>query len=524
MRLLLLLLLLLKVAHTAERRTSLGIVRGKKLRVLHTVVEEYRGIPYARPPIGGRRFRPPEPALPWEATLDATDGRTACPQVLRPWSNGVLRVSEDCLYLNVWTTVARWEHEMAPVLVWIHGGGFTSGSASYDNYSAAVLAAKTGCVVASINYRLGILGFLNADTPDAPGNVGLMDQRVALLWLRQNARVFGGDPAAITVFGHSAGGMSIHSHMLSPFGGNLFHRAVMMSGNMAARDFFESVEESAAKADAVAALVGCAQATLSRGPREVLACLRTKPSGDLVRAAARAVAPKVFPFLPTYHTDYLPRVPVAATAKGFVANVDLLLGVTENEGSTPFVLRMKAHMQSERLTDVAESALRASLHDVVRAWTKGEQLEMLDLYVRQAKDKESLRKQYVAYVSDRLFVCPAHFLGEHHSASNGTVYFYVFAYPPPKGTPSWIGVGHSMELPYFFGHPVINRVGFSQQDEQYSEEVMKMLSTFAHTGVPKSGSPWPRYNRASPTTVQLDGSWAVGSFRHLECAPWLETK
>nr|XP_037275465.1 acetylcholinesterase-like [Rhipicephalus microplus] len=482
MRLLLLLLLLLKVAHTAERRTSLGIVRGKKLRVLHTVVEEYRGIPYARPPIGGRRFRPPEPALPWEATLDATDGRTACPQVLRPWSNGVLRVSEDCLYLNVWTTVARWEHEMAPVLVWIHGGGFTSGSASYDNYSAAVLAAKTGCVVASINYRLGILGFLNADTPDAPGNVGLMDQRVALLWLRQNARVFGGDPAAITVFGHSAGGMSIHSHMLSPFGGNLFHRAVMMSGNMAARDFFESVEESAAKADAVAALVGCAQATLSRGPREVLACLRTKPSGDLVRAAARAVAPKVFPFLPTYHTDYLPRVPVAATAKGFVANVDLLLGVTENEGSTPFVLRMKAHMQSERLTDVAESALRASLHDVVRAWTKGEQLEMLDLYVRQAKDKESLRKQYVAYVSDRLFVCPAHFLGEHHSASNGTVYFYVFAYPPPKGTPSWIGVGHSMELPYFFGHPVINRVGFSQQDEQYSEEVMKMLSTFAHTG------------------------------------------
>ncbi|KAL3214413.1 hypothetical protein MRX96_034943 [Rhipicephalus microplus] len=364
-------------------------------------------------------------------------------EVLRPWSNGVLRVSEDCLYLNVWTTVARWEHEMAPVLVWIHGGGFTSGSASYDNYSAAVLAAKTGCVVASINYRLGILGFLNADTPDAPGNVGLMDQRVALLWLRQNARVFGGDPAAITVFGHSAGGMSIHSHMLSPFGGNLFHRAVMMSGNMAARDFFESVEESAAKADAVAALVGCAQATLSRGPREVLACLRTKPSGDLVRAAARAVAPKVFPFLPTYHTDYLPRVPVAATAKGFVANVDLLLGVTENEGSTPFVLRMKAHMQSERLTDVAESALRASLHDVVRAWTKGEQLEMLDLYVRQAKGQRVTQK---------------------------------------AGTPSWIGVGHSMELPYFFGHPVINRVGFSQQDEQYSEEVMKMLSTFAHTG------------------------------------------
>ncbi|XP_037525523.2 acetylcholinesterase [Rhipicephalus sanguineus] len=411
---------------------------------------------------------------------------------------------------------------MAPVLVWIHGGGFTSGSASYDNYSAAILAAKTGCVVASINYRLGILGFLNADTPEAPGNMGLMDQRLALLWLRQNAHVFGGDPAVITVFGHSAGGMSIHSHMLSPFGRGLFRRAVLMSGNMGARDFFESVEESVAKGAAVAALVGCAQTTLASRPYDVLACLRTKPSGDLIRAAARAVAPKVFPFLPTYHTDYLPRMPVAAIAKGFVANVDLLLGVTENEGSTPFALRMKADMQAERLTAVPEPVLRASLYDVVRAWTKGEQLEMLDIYARQAKDKESLRQQYVAYLSDRLFVCPAHFVGEHHSAGNSTVYFYVFAFPPPKGTPSWIGIGHSMELPYFFGHPVSS----SQQGAENSEEVMDMLSTFAHTGVLKlpSGSPWPRYTRAGPTTVRLDRSWTVGSFRRPECIPWLEPK
>lgn len=446
--------------------------------------------------------------------------------VLRPWSTGLIRLSEDCLYLNVWTAVARWADETAPLLVWIHGGGFTSGSASYDNYSAAVLAVRSGCVVASINYRLGILGFLNADTPEAPGNVGLMDQRLALLWLRRNARAFGADPAAITVFGHSAGGMSVHSHMLSPLGRGLFRRAVMMSGNMAARDFFESVQESVAKGDAVAALVGCAhaQTTLASRPDDVLACLRTKPSGELVRAAARAVSPKVFPFLPTFHTDYLPRMPVAAIAKGFVAHVDVLVGVTANEGSTAFAIRMRADLQAERLTSVPEAALRASLHDVVRAWTKREKPAMLDIYERQAADKESLREKYVAYLSDRLFVCPTHFVAEHHSARNNTVYFYVFSYRSRREPPSWIGVGHSMELPYFFGRPLVNRDGFAEQGADISEAVMKMLSTFAKTGEPKlpSGSSWPRYTRGSPTTVHLGGSWAMDGFRHAECEPWLE--
>ncbi|KAH6925039.1 hypothetical protein HPB50_027397 [Hyalomma asiaticum] len=512
------------VSHGAERRTSLGVVRGRKVPVLNTVVEEYRGIPYARPPVGELRFRPPEPAPPWEAILDATDGRTACPQLLRPWSTGLIRLSEDCLYLNVWTAVARWADPTAPVLVWIHGGGFTGGSASPDNYSAAVLAAKTRCVVASINYRLGILGFLNADTPEAPGNMGLMDQRLALIWLRRNARAFGGDPSVITVFGHSAGGMSVHCHMLSPLGRGLFNRAVMMSGNMAARDFFESVQESVEKGNAVAALVGCANTTWTRRPNSVVACLRTKTSGELVRAAARAVSPKVFPFLPTYHTDYLPRMPVAAITKGFVARVNVLIGVTANEGSTPFMLRMRADLQAERLTEVPEAELRASLYDVIRAWTKRDEPEMLDIYVRQARDKESLREQFVNYLSDRLFVCPTHFVGEHHSAGNNSVYFYVFAHRPPKGPPSWIGAGHSMELPYFFGHPLVNSVAFSKQGAEISEAAMEMLSTFARTGVPKlpSGSPWPRYTGASPKTVQLGGSWAVGDFRRAECEPWLE--
>ncbi|CAN7936944.1 unnamed protein product [Ixodes hexagonus] len=191
-------------ANNVERQTKLGKLRGNLLQVLGNVVEEYVGIPYAEPPIGDLRFKEPLPRSPWEGTYDATTGGTACLQpptiedARRP-----LIYTEDCPHLNVW---APERAQKSPVLVWIHGGGFTFGSASSDIYSGHALAAKTGFVVVSINYGLGLLGFLNANSPDAPGNQGLLDQNLALKWVQDNIGAFGGDSTMVTIFGERARG------------------------------------------------------------------------------------------------------------------------------------------------------------------------------------------------------------------------------------------------------------------------------------------------------------------------------
>ncbi|KAH8030740.1 hypothetical protein HPB51_011540 [Rhipicephalus microplus] len=206
------------------KKTRLGWIKGNQLQVLGRTVDEFRGIPYAHPPLNALRFRPPRPYGPWNGTLDARSKRTACPQVVpNPKAYTGITLTEDCLQLNIWSPQTRTK-DVVPVLVWIHGGGFTSGSSALDWYNGVVLAARTGLVVASFNYRLNLLGFLDAQTPQAPGNVGFLDQNLALQWIRANIDQYGGDASRVTIFGDSAGGMSVHGHLISPLSSGLFTR------------------------------------------------------------------------------------------------------------------------------------------------------------------------------------------------------------------------------------------------------------------------------------------------------------
>ncbi|CAN7951289.1 unnamed protein product, partial [Ixodes pacificus] len=244
-------------ATNVVRETKLGKVRGNLVRVDSTDVEEYRGIPFAEPPVGDLRFKEPVPKTPWQGTWNATNGKTTCHQVLHPnIFNNPAVLTEDCLHLNVWAPANA---ATSPVLVWIHGGGFAYGSASLDGYSSRLLAALTGVVVLAMNYRMGILGFLNANSPDAPGNQGLLDQHLALKWVQANIEVFGGDPARVTIVGNSAGSMSVHAHILSPLSKGLFKGAVMLSGSHNNLDFIDSTHGSVVKGDKVAKLLGCSR-------------------------------------------------------------------------------------------------------------------------------------------------------------------------------------------------------------------------------------------------------------------------
>lgn len=525
-----LLLLLLAIvacgAYDVVKKTRLGYVGGNKLSVLGVEIEEFRGIPFAQPPLGALRFLPPRPATPWQGTLDATSRRTACPQVRTSGaSNGVILFSEDCLHLNIWNPASLAED--VPVLVWIHGGGFNYGSASYDIYDGAVMAAQTGLVVVSVNYRLGALGFLNAYSPQSPGNMGLLDQNLALLWVQENIQTFGGSSSRVTIFGESAGAMSVHGHVLSPLSRGLFKRAVMMSGNLFTSDFLDSVLESILKGNAVASELGCGadNKTLISHPQEVIECLRGKTAEDIVLATNKTLSPKVFPFLPTFRDRFLPMEPKVAATNGLFDPVDLLLGVTDDEGAIALMFPMREELIGDTLGRLRGHALQRSLHTAISCWLKKEFQATLAEYTSLARDGPSLRRQYVDYLSDSVFVCPMHFAAERHSKRGQSVYSYVFDHrSSKKRLPSWVRTPHSFDLNYFFGAPLADQEQFDAADAAVSTMALRILATFATAGVPQlpGNELWPKYSADRPVSACLSSRNVTDfvSFRAEQCDAW----
>ncbi|KAK8756926.1 acetylcholinesterase-like [Amblyomma americanum] len=513
-----------------ERETAEGRVRGTVLHVVGRRVEQYRGIPFAEPPLGELRFLPPRPKEPWNGTLDATasTAATGCPQV----ESAVLGMhgvtyAEDCLRLNVWVPDRVVHLDTGrPVLVWIHGGGFNFGSATQANYSGATISAMADLLVVSMNYRLGILGFMSADSPEAPGNVGLLDQLMALQWVQRNIAFFGGDPQRVTLFGESAGAASAHAHVLSPMSEGLFRRAVLMSGSMSSIDIWDMVHESMAKGSKVADIVGCSKGgsiDLSSNPDEIVDCFRGKSADELVRAAAESVAPRLLAFLPTYHDSFLPKMPLAALKRGFFGSVDIIAGVTLDEAAFPFLASAKPELLAEDL-EVSESLID-TLNAILSAWQKVDTPHILDNYTADVSkdDGNALRRLYLDYLSDWMFNCPLRLLAEKHSDRGSNVFAYVFGHKLPTAPfPSWTGAPHISDLAFAFGHL------YAQQpdtpDGSMSEAFVRILATFAESGVPElpSGQKWPKYTRSSPVVITMGhGQFnETRGFRESECERW----
>ncbi|KAH7932691.1 hypothetical protein HPB49_001143 [Dermacentor silvarum] len=471
-----------------ERMTTAGRVRGKLVSSLGKAVEEYRGIPFAEPPIGNLRFRPPKPKAAWQGTLNVTARSTACHQVTVP---GITldgaTVTEDCLHLNVWvpqstenTTSGR------PVLVWIHGGGLTFGTANQAIYNGSVVAALTDMLVVSMNYRLGILGFMNANSPEAPGNVGYMDQNLALKWVHRNIRCFGGDRKRVTLFGESAGSTSTHAHILSPMSQGLFKRAVLLSGSMYSIDTWDTVKESMAKGDKVANVVGCSKGgtiNMSSNPEDIVNCMRSMPAELLFNVSVEVVAPKFAPFSPTYHNEFFPRNPLVAVRRGFFSSVDVVAGVTSDEAAGLLFLPPKPELLAEDLNASSTKWLTDSLRAALWRFVKGDMPVVLKKYTDDVPegDKNALRRQYIDYVSDRLFNCPLQFFAEKHSKRSNKVFAYVFAHRPSKyPLPRWMGTPHAHDLPFVFGQPYAEDP--DSVDGRLSKAFIRMLASFSENG------------------------------------------
>jgi para-nitrobenzyl esterase len=488
----------------------------------------FSGIPYARAPVGPLRWRPPQPPLPWEGVRDASSFGPIAPQIVA--AGGITSPSdpdagdarsEDCLTLNVWTRELPENSTAAPgrgrpVMVWIHGGGFTSGSGSVFLYRGDHLVRNGDVVVVTINYRLGALGFLGHRALNDPdryiGNWGLHDQIAALRWVRDHIAQFGGDPDTITLFGESAGGFSVAALMGAPASAGLFRRAIVQSGGV----HVHSVDEAQRVADRLAAALGVAACT-----REELESI---PFAELLAAteevAQRRPDPGLIPlpFLPVVDGTFFPQHPLDAVGAGAARGIDLLIGTNRDELALFGLGRPElSALDDESLVDWLDTAAP----DVPSN-------ELIEQYrrVREARSEDvDPRSLMIALGSDGVFRWPSLQLAAAQSAQGTGTYAYLFEWESPAFG-GVLGSCHALELPFVFGVVDVPAVQMFTGDgievDRLSEQMQQAWLAFARTGDPaRTELDWPQWDPGLRSTMVFGRqSDAVAGPRNPELSVW----
>jgi|SRR5579859_141267 len=492
--------------------TSDGAVRGAA--VPGSTVDAFLGLPYAAPPTGNMRWRPPQPPAQWQGVRDATSFAPSCPQnpTLNPFLPPGL-TSEDCLYLNVYTPTLR-HNASRPVLVWIHGGALTEDAGR--NYDGSELAAD-GIVVVTINYRLGALGFLAhpalASRPDGPaGNYGLMDQQAALRWVQANIGRFGGDPHNVTIAGESAGGLSVLAQLVSPGSRGLFQRAIIQSGSFALNQ--EPLAAAEASGEAFAAQAGC--------PDQTAECLRHLPVSTLLAHQSGVYIPSVVDG--TVLTESIG----TALADGRFARVPILNGTNYDEerifvsfghaisGGTNVMIPGGAVTAGSYQSDIA----------AVLGVPAARAAAIAAEYPPAAYPSPAVA--FSALVGDANFACPALRI-DQWTSQRVPVFAYEFNddSAPLRFTPPLVGppvATHGSELQYLFDLPNAPVAGTLNADQEALAASMRAAwASFAASGNPGSTAvPWPAFSDGAqmlslvPPRPQAEADFAAGH----HCSFW----
>ena len=494
-----------------------GLVQGTEAAVAGVVA--FKGIPFAAPPVGELRWRPPAPVVSWDGVRDAGEAGAICVQ---GGGQGVDQ-SEDCLFLNVWAPEET--AEPLPVLYWIHGGGYTGGSGSTSIYDGARLASE-GAVVVTINYRLNVFGFLahpalSAESRHgASGNYGLLDMVAGLEWVRDNIASFGGDPGRVTIFGESAGAGAVMSVMLMPQSAGLFHRAIAQSNWIHGWDRplagdAGDLTPAEAQGNAVAAALGAGDLD----PEAALAAMRAASARDVLAAIGAGAGS---PFLRTGHV-WAPNVdgwaipddPLAMYAAGRQHPVPLVVGMNGNEGS--LMTRGFSMDGPETFVEHVESVYPGDF--------------AAELVAHYDATTETVRERFDYLVHDLYFAGPvrAH---ARDQAAVAPVWMYHFTRVPPTPWGEALGAHHAAELVYVFGtlttsdEPGERPLGlsplgeFTEVDTGLSETMRAYWIRFAATGDPNgSGLPaWPAWDPASDRHLELGVDVSAGDGLHVEGA------
>jgi len=494
--------------NTLSVETTCGRLRG---RVLDSQVT-FKGVPFARPPVGERRFAAPEPATSWTGVRDAFEAGPAAPQMAVGRLGPISQISrlvrgpmdEDCLTLSVSTPAV--DSQKRPVLVWFHGGAFVLGAGSTFLYDAKALVTRGNVVVVTPNYRLGALGFLDLSRlsarPDAPSNLGLRDQIAALEWVRDNIASFGGDPESVTVFGESAGAMSIGALLATA--PSLFRRAILESGASAN---VSSAGEAEYIAERFLASLGVAADDLetlrSLGVDAILQAQRS-----VLQGASRRIGR--LPWQPSIDGDLLPNPPLAMIEQAGADRLEVLVGTNRDEWklftSASIALRAMGFDELERRIErMLQRYGRSDGSSSTRAAALYRDL------TRQRGRAHTAYEAWVAFRSDEYFRMPAIALAESLTRSGASCFMYRFDFPIPAFRNA-LGACHAAEVPLVFGtqrSPWLLPVYLgSRSADRLAEVIQEAWLAFAESGHPRDAevAAWPRYEMGSRSTRILGNS------------------
>lgn len=487
-------------------QTTLGSLRGSE----HDGVLSFKGVPFAEAPVGGLRWRAPEPPVPWSGVREANAFSHSAIQSTRPGVIGELigipsqPTSEDCLYLNVWAPAA--DTGRRPVMVWIHGGGNTAGSGSQPRIDGERLARHGDVVVVTVNYRLGALGFLHLPEIGATGNEALLDQVAALRWVRREIAAFGGDAANVTLFGQSAGGWDIAQLLAMPAAAGTFDKAIPMSGSLYPHVMPEEGRANAQRLLDHFKATGSPERLREVPAEEILAWQLAQPGGldggvrwgpvrdgDVIAEDAEA------------------RLRAGAQTRG----MPLMIGHTRDESALFTVANPEAQAMDE-----------AALVAFARTYFGARAEEGVAVY-RAARAARGWRTTPIAIrnaiSTDELFRLPGIRTAEAHCAHTPDAWFYVFDYESPA-MDGRVQACHSLDIPFVWGTYRGGELGAfcgtGPAVAALSERVMDAYLAFARTGSPATESlpEWPRYDATRRATMHL------GLDCHVEDAPMEEER
>jgi para-nitrobenzyl esterase len=469
-------------------RTQQGVVRGR----MDEGVATFKGIPYAAPPFGANRFRPPQAAERWNGVREAFNyGPTVPKPPYFPPFDVLLPEpaipGEECLNLNIWTPdVGR---TGLPVMVWIHGGAFANGSSAIPQYDGSRFA-RDGVVCVTINYRLGADGFLYLG--HGFSNLGLLDQVAALAWVQENIAAFGGDPNNVTIFGESAGAMSASTLLSVPRTKGLFRRMIAESGaghHVLSSATAQKVGQYLAEKLGVEAT----REAIAAVPIERLLQVQVELSGDVFNNPDPArwgeVAGNLMPFEPVIDGDILPARPIDSIVAGAGAGVDVLIGTNTDE-------EMLFMLPNGSINYINEGALTGAI-----AAYGLPVAETIAIY-RKIRPNASTGELFVYILTDWFFRIPAIRLAEAHTKGSGATYMYEFAWRSPQFDGK-LGACHYLEVPFAFD--TLDKEGFegllgADPPQQLASAMHAAWVAFANSGNPG----WPQYDLNRRATMRFD--------------------